>query len=175
MGRQKLLLDLRGKPVIRWSVEALLPHVDEVIIVTGHDEGGVRAALAGLSVRYTSNPHPEAGQGSSIAAGAAALSPATRATLIALGDQPHVPAEVLSALLEDFARGGAAIVVPIYRGTQGTPVVFAADVFPELRALTGDAGARSIVRSRPDRVRGVPFALPMPDDVDTPEDYARLM
>jgi len=34
MGRQKLLLDLRGKAVVRWSVEAILPHVDDVVVVT---------------------------------------------------------------------------------------------------------------------------------------------
>jgi molybdenum cofactor cytidylyltransferase len=175
MGRQKLLLDLRGKPVVRWSVEAILPHVDEVIAVTGHDEAGVRAALAGLPLRFARNRHPEAGQGSSIAVGAAALSPGTRAALVALGDQPHVPAAVVVALLAEFARGGAAIVVPVYRGTQATPVVFGAEVFPELRALTGDGGARSVVRAHPQRVRAVSFDLPVPADVDTPEDYARLM
>ena len=175
MGRQKLLLELQGKPVIRWSVETLLPYVDEVIVVTGHDETAVREALAGLSLRFAQNPHPEAGQGGSIAVGVAALSPGTRSVVIALGDQPHVPPGVISALLEAFARGGAAIVVPLYRGTQGTPVVFGAEVFPELRALRGDAGARSVVRSRPHRVREVSFDVPMPDDIDTPEDYRRLM
>jgi CTP:molybdopterin cytidylyltransferase MocA len=175
MGRQKLLLELRGRPIIRWSVEAVAPHVDEVIVVTGHDEPGVRCALAGLSVRYARNPNPEAGQGSSIAVGAAALSPDARAALVALGDQPYVPGAVVAALLADFARGGTAIVVPVYRGTQATPVVFGAEVFAELRALTGDGGARSVVRAHPERVRAVSFDIPLPADVDTPEDYARLM
>src|SRR5438876_454603 len=63
------------------------------------------------------------------------------------------------------------------QGTQGTPVVFAREVFPELSQLTGDAGARSVVNARPqrvERVERVAFDLPMPLDVDTPEDYARL-
>ena len=46
-GRQKLLLPLDGKPVVRWSVEAVLPHVAEVVVVTGPD-GAVRPALEGL-------------------------------------------------------------------------------------------------------------------------------
>jgi len=175
MGRQKLLLDLRGKPVVRWSVEALLPHVDDVVVVTGHDGAEIRAALAGLAVRFAVNPRPEDGQGSSIAVGVSALKPATDAALIALGDQPRLPPAVVPALLKAFAEGGAAIVTPIYRGTQGTPVLFGAGVFAELAALGGDAGARSVVRVRPDRVRAVPFDLPVPDDVDTPDDYARLM
>jgi molybdenum cofactor cytidylyltransferase len=175
MGRQKLLLDLRGKAVVRWSVEAVLPLVDEVVVVTGREEREVRAALAGLPVRFAGNPRPEDGQGGSIAAGVAALPPGAHAVLIALGDQPRLPAEVIPALLDAFARGGAAVVAPVYRGIQGTPVLFAAEVFPELRALSGDAGARAVVRARPERVRLIDFDLAVPDDVDTPEDYARLM
>jgi molybdenum cofactor cytidylyltransferase len=175
MGRQKLLLELQGKPVVRWSVEAILPHVDEVVVVTGSEAGKVRAALSGLAVRFAENPQPEAGQGSSIAVGVGALPSSSDAALIALGDQPRLPSAVIPALLAAFRQGGVSIAVPVYRGLQGTPVLFGAEVYGELRALTGDAGARSVVRARPDRVREVAFDLPMPVDVDTPEDYARLM
>jgi molybdenum cofactor cytidylyltransferase len=174
MGRQKLLLDLRGKPVIRWSVETILPHVGDTVVVTGQDDAGVRAALAGLPVRFAVNPRPHAGQGSSIAVGAAALKPWTAAALVALGDQPQLPDGLIAALLRAREATGTAIVAPVYRGSQGTPVLFAADVFAELRALDGDAGARSVVQARPDRVTRVPIDAPMPPDVDTPEDYARL-
>lgn len=174
MGRQKLLLQLQGKAVVRWAVERLAPHVDDVVVVTGQDDAAVREALAGLSARFAVNPTPQAGQGSSIAVGVAALKPWTRVVLIALGDQPRVPDPVVPALLDAFARGGKAIVAPVYRGTQGTPVLFAAELFPELKQLTGDVGARAIVNGAPERVERVLFDLPMPPDVDTPEDYAKL-
>jgi molybdenum cofactor cytidylyltransferase len=174
MGRPKLLLDLRGKSIVRWSVEALRPHVDDLVVVTGGDDPSVRAALTGLAVRFTNNPHPDAGQGSSIAVGVAALAPATRAAIIALGDQPRVPDEVVPALLAAWRRTAKSIVAPVYQGVQGTPVLFAAEVFVELKALTGDMGARGVVAVRPDRVERVTFARAMPSDVDTPEDYARL-
>ncbi len=174
MGRQKLLLVLQGKPVLRWAVERIAPHVGEVVVVTGQDDGQLRDALAGLAVRFAVNPTPQAGQGSSIAVGAAALKPWTRAALVALGDQPRIPEVVVPALIAAFEAGGAAIVAPVYRGTQGTPVLFASETFAELRALTGDTGARALVSARPERVRRVDFDLPMPPDVDTPEDFARL-
>ncbi len=174
MGRQKLLLSLQGKPVVRWAVERLLPHVDDLVVVTGQDDAPVREALAGLAVRYAVNPSPQAGQGSSIAVGVGALKPWTRAVLIALGDQPRIPDTVVPRLLEALGRSGKAIAAPVYRGTQGTPVLFASEVFAELRALTGDAGARAVVQARPERVESVPIDAPMPPDVDTPEDYARL-
>jgi molybdenum cofactor cytidylyltransferase len=174
MGRQKLLLDLRGKPVVRWAVEGVLPHLGEVVVVTGHDDAGVRAALEGLAVRFAMNPRPQAGQGSSIAVGMAALKPWTAAVLVALGDQPRLPPGVIPALLQAREKTGKAIVAPIYRGTQGTPVLFAGEVFAELAALGGDAGARAVVQARPERVARVDIDAPMPPDVDTPEDYARL-
>jgi molybdenum cofactor cytidylyltransferase len=174
MGRQKLLLDLDGKPVVRWSVETVLPHVGDCVVVTGHDDAGVRAALAGLAVRFTVNPRPQDGQGSSIATGVAALKPWTAAVVIVLGDQPRTPASVLPALVAAHGASGKAIVAPSYRGTRGTPVLFSAEVFPELAALRGDEGARAVVATRPDRVETVAVDVPMPPDVDTPEDFARL-
>jgi molybdenum cofactor cytidylyltransferase len=174
MGRQKLLLDLKGKPVVRWSVEAVLPHVGDCVVVTGLDDAGVRAALAGLPVRFAVNPRPQDGQGSSIAVGVAALKPWTAAAVIVLGDQPRTPESVVPRLLEAQHRSGKPVVAPSYRGTRGTPVLFSSEVFPELTALRGDEGARAIVSARPERVEVLAIDAPMPPDVDTPEDFARL-
>jgi molybdenum cofactor cytidylyltransferase len=174
MGRQKLLLDLAGKPVVRWTVEAVLPHVGDCVVVTGQDDAAVREALRGLPVRFAVNPRPQDGQGASIAVGAAALKPWTAAALVVLGDQPRTPPAVVPALLAARARSGRAIVAPSYRGTRGTPVLFAAEVFPELRALTGDTGARAVLAAHPERVDVVDIDAAMPADVDTPEDFARL-
>jgi len=174
MGRQKLLLNLQGKPVVRWAVERLVPHVGDIVVVTGQDDAAIREALSGLSLRFAVNPSPQAGQGSSIAVGVAALPPWTQAALIALGDQPRVPDAVVPALLAALEHAGRAIVAPVYRGAQGTPVLFTAAIFAELKALTGDAGARAVVTRHAERVERVTFDLPMPPDVDTPEDFARL-
>ena len=134
----------------------------------------MRTALAGLAVRFARNPRPHDGQGSSIAVGVTALNPWTRAALVALGDQPRVPGDVVPALLEAWRRTGKEIVAPAYRGIQGTPVLFGAGVFAELTGLTGDAGAKGVVGARPERAELVRFDVAMPADIDTPEDYARL-
>jgi molybdenum cofactor cytidylyltransferase len=82
---------------------------------------------------------------------------------------------VIPALLGAFSRTGLPVVVPIYRGgVQGNPVLFGNEVFGELAALTGDLGGKPVVQARPERVARVPLDLPMPADIDTPEDYARL-
>jgi molybdenum cofactor cytidylyltransferase len=175
MGRAKLLLDWGGRPVIRRVVEQVKAGgVDEALVVLGREAPAIREALAGLSLRFVENPEPEAGQASSIACGVSALGPAVSAALIALGDQPALPSGVIPRLLQTFRETGKTIVAPLYRGVQGNPVLFAAAVFPELRTLTGDRGARSLVEQDASRVALVPFDLPMPADLDTLEDYERL-
>src|SRR3972149_4160035 len=155
MGRAKLLLDWGGRPVIRRAVEQVKAgRVDEVLVVLGHEAPTIREALKGLPVRFVENPEPEAGQASSIACGVSALGPGVGAALIALGDQPALPPEVIPRLLQTFHETGKAIVAPLYRGVQGNPVLFAAAVFPELRALTGDRGARGGRAPRPGRGGG---------------------
>jgi molybdenum cofactor cytidylyltransferase len=174
MGRAKLLLDLGGQPVLRRSVEPLVAVVGDIVVVTGAEDGALRAALDGLPVRFTVNPHPEAGQGASIACGARALDPSTRAAFVVLGDQPWLPAGVLSMLLAVHDRSAKAIAAPVYRGVRGNPVLFDRSVFPELAALGGDAGARAILDAQPDRVARVAVDAQMPADLDTPEDYENL-
>ncbi len=175
MGRPKLLLDWGGRPVIRRAVEQVTAGgVDQVVVVLGHEGGAIREALSGLSVRFVQNPKPETGQATSIACGVSALAPGTEAALIALGDQPALPPEVIPRLLQAFRQTGKAIVAPVYRGVQGNPVLFGAAIFPELRTLTGDKGARAVVKKDPARVALIRFDLAMPADLDMPEDYERL-
>ena len=174
MGRRKLLLDVLGKPLVRWSVEAILPLVDEVLVVTGPDDVAVREALGGLAVQFATNARPEDGQGTSIAAGVAALSRGADAALVVLGDQPWLPDGVVPALIDAHRTTGKPIVVPVYRGTQGTPVFFARALFSELATLAGDAGAKPVVQRDAARVARVAFDVDMPLDVDTEEDLDRV-
>jgi len=174
MGKAKLLLPLEGKPILRWSVEALQPHVDQLVVVVPPDDAAIRIALDGLEVRFATNPQPDAGQGTSVATGVKALPRDATAAVIALGDQPRLPDGLVRDLLATFSSSGKPIAAPVYRGVQGTPVIFAASVFEELRTLDGDAGARAVVRKDPRRVSALAVDADMPFDVDTPEDYARL-
>lgn len=169
-GSQKLLADLRGKPVVCWAVERLL-HVklDEVIVVVGHDGDVVRAALAGLEVRVVVNDDWQEGIGSSLRVGVAAVRTDTHAVMIALGDQPGVDSTVVATLLAARAGSDREIIVPSYRGERGHPVIFTDSVFPELLAVSGDRGARDVVARDPGRVLTVDVDAPPPLDVDTQE------
>ena len=174
-GLQKLVQDLKGRPVVRWSAESLIgAPVDEVIVVVGSSDGPVRDALAGLNVRYVHNAAADLGMASSIAVGASALTVGTDAVLVALGDEPLVGCDPVRRVVERYRQGGASVVAPIFRGVRGHPVLFDRTVFAELAALSGDRGARGVADRDPARLALVELDIPKPVDVDTPEDLARL-
>ena len=174
-GLQKLVQDLKGKPVVRWSAESLMgAPVGEVIVVVGSSERPVRGALAGLDVRYVQNAAADKGMASSIAVGASALGVETEAVLVALGDEPLVGRDAVNRVIERYRQGGASVVAPTFCGVRGHPVLFDRSVFPELSALSGDRGARSVADRDPARLAIVELGVPKPIDVDTAEDLARL-
>ena len=175
MGRPKLLLDLHGKPVIRHTVERVIAAgFASVLVVVGPEHEALRAALDGLAARFVVNPTPEAGQSSSVRVGIEAVPAEATTVLIALGDQPGLSLDVMSRLRQAIDAPGKSIAAPLYADGLGNPVLFAAAVLPELLTLSGDRGARSVVEKDPSRLAVVDVAAPMPSDLDTPEDYARL-
>ena len=174
-GSQKLLAAFQGATLVRRTVENVLAsQVSDTVVVLGRDGEGVRRALAGLPVRFVTNPDFQSGLSTSLRAGVEAIEPSTLAAIIVLGDQPGVTADVIDQLIKEGRRSRRPIVVPEYAGTRGNPVMFDATIFPELRTVGGDQGARAVIARDPTRVATVRFPFDVPADVDTPEDYARL-
>ena len=175
MGQAKLLMKVGGRAIIRYAVESVLAGgVDSVWVVTGPDVEPIEAALAGIEVQIAVNPAPEEGQAGSVRTGIAAMPASVDAALIALGDQPSLAPSIIPALLAARRTSPKLIVAPRYRDGQGNPVVFKREIFPELLRLTGDQGARLIIQKEPARVEWVDLDLPMPPDVDTPDDYEKI-
>lgn len=174
-GLQKLVQQLDGRPVVRWSAESLIgPPVDEVIVVVGENDQPIRDALQGLAVRFVRNLQAQEGMATSLALGMDAVSASAEAVLVALGDEPLAGRGPLERVVERYRAGGVAIVAPLFRGVRGHPVLFDRSVFPELRKLTGDRGARTVTDLDESRRALVELDLPKPVDVDTPADLARV-
>ena len=99
-----------------------------------------------------------------------AAAPDAAGWVIALGDMPWVPAQVVGQVTEAL-RAGALIAAPECDGFRGHPVGFAASLGPELLRISGDRGARELaVRYG---LQTVPTSDPgVLQDVDRPEDLA---
>ena len=163
------------RPLVRLSVERVLAAgLEDVVVVLGQDAEAVCRALAGLPARMVVNPRHAEGQSTSLQAGLRALAPGTEAVVVALGDQPLPDPGLVGRLVAAFRESGRPIVVPRYRDGRGHPVLFAAVVFPELHAVTGDQGGRAVIACDEGRVTEVPVDAPVPPDVDTWDDYRAL-
>lgn len=170
-GAPKLVQPLGGKPIIRWSAEALSAAGVDISVVVAPRHDAIRAALEGLDLRWIINERPDEGIGASIAAGVRGLQEPADGILIALGDEPYLDRTIVRRVVDEFRSGAGrvAIVVPTYRGVRGHPVVFDRAMVPELLALTGDRGARDLTERDPARVRVIETGRDKPIDVDTPE------
>ncbi|MDP6140526.1 MAG: nucleotidyltransferase family protein [Arenicellales bacterium] len=169
--RNKLLLPIGDTPMIQQVALAVLAsRADPVIVVTGFEGVAVRAALAGLKLVLADNPCPDKGLSSSLRIGLSALPADCAATLVCLGDMPRVGAVHIDALVAAFQQHGEEpICVPTYGGRRGNPVLWPTRLFGEIKALTGDAGARALLARYADQVLAVAMAdSAVLVDVDTP-------
>ncbi len=177
LGRPKQLLALGGRPVLAHTLaSALAASLAGVIVVLGHAAEAIRAQIDFGAARVVVNERYAEGQSTSLRAGVSALPPDAAAAIFILGDQPLIGPDVHDALVAAYRDSGAPIVQPSYDGQRGNPVLIASGLFPELLAVTGDQGARNVLRAHAAEVRVVPIPGPTPtDDLDTEEDYQRLL
>ncbi len=177
LGRSKLLLDLGGEPVVRRVVAAAAQAEADEILVVVSPEGlpEIQPALGALPVRWVVNEAHAEGMGTSIAKGAAAVGPGCRAAIVLQGDQPLVTDTMLRELVAAWGEGSRAFAGSSYQGVVTTPVVFDRGLFGELRALGGDRGARAVLERHPAEGTVVEFPPELGSDVDTEEDYQRVV
>jgi molybdenum cofactor cytidylyltransferase len=179
MGEAKQLLRMGESTVL----DQTLAHVrgagvDEIVLVLGFSAQTIRerlpiSVIEGLKVVV--NQAYEQGMASSLREGLSALDPQTDAALIVLADQPFIRSDTLNRIVEEHRRTRAQIVIPLYRGFRGNPVLLDRSVFPKVMALDGDIGCRAIFGSHLEgivkvEVDDVGILL----DIDNKDDYERL-
>jgi len=170
LGGPKALVEVAGKRLVDRGVALLRDGgTAPVVVVTG----AVDVPLLGVITVH--NPDWRSGMGSSLAAGLEALPDACAAAVVALVDQPLIGPGVVQRLIAAYLDG-AGIAVASYDGKPRNPVLMARDEWAGVLALaTGDVGARPYLQAHPDRVTAVECGdIGRPDDVDTPEDLARV-
>ena len=175
MGRNKLLLEVGERPLVRHVIEAASEGGCHVINAVYADEA-VREAIANAAT-CVHNAEAANGQSSSLRVGLQSMPEEVSGALVMLGDQPLVGARTVSLLLRAWRREGARPALAASYGDRGSwrpPVLLDRSLWPELMSLDGDVGARLLFAERPELLDTVP-AAGRPDDVDTPDDYARIV
>lgn len=172
-GAHKLMHPLAdGTPVAVAAARALVEVLPKVVAVLRPGDQALATALAAAGVTVVDNPRAEQGMGSSLAAGVKA-SPDAAGWLIALGDMPWIQSATIQALAERL-RAGASLVAPRCAGRRGHPVGFEARWGGALGTLTGDQGARELLRSHADELQWLDTEdSGVLADIDHPADLRR--
>jgi molybdenum cofactor cytidylyltransferase len=176
VGQPKQLLPfgsttLLGAVIAHASAAAAL---DEVVVVIGAAASRVREHVDFGGATVVENPEFSDGCASSYRTGIAALDPRAEAVAVLLGDQPEVTASVIDAVVAEWRRAPAPVMLASYRGQEGHPLLFSRTLFDVLGGLRGDKAAWKVVDQHRDRVRSVPLDHPHPRDVNTWAEYLSL-
>lgn len=181
MGRPKALLPYAPagappRPFIDSVLEMLtVGGATDLYAVLGHDPDPIRAGAQFDNTTIILNPDHALGQFSSLRAGVSALPPDIDALVVALVDQPQIPAPVVAALIARFAETRAPIVRPIHDARGGHPILLSSETFPALLALPPTATTFDLVKAFADRREDVTVdSAEIRRDFDTPEELAGL-
>ena len=174
-GKCKQLVEINGSSLVRLAVDklsALFP-IDRITVVVGANSKAVAQAVGDLRVNIVNNEYWHQGLASSLKAGLNSVEPGCQAVMITLCDQALVTEDHLRRLLDLWLADPIRIIASGYAGTIGTPAVIPAEFYPQLLALEGDAGAKSVLKNNDGRVRTV--AIPEAEfDLDVPADLEKL-
>jgi molybdenum cofactor cytidylyltransferase len=174
------------KPLLAWGSGTVIDacvkslrdsRLGQIIVVLGHREAEIRSRLAGSGVEFAINPDYKLGMLSSVKTALSQLSPQSTAVLIALVDQPMVTAEMINQIIDAYEKGDKRVVLPVYEGRHGHPIILSRDFEEEIMRLEdlSPEGLRTLINAYRDEILEVPVnSAAVTDDIDRPEDYERL-
>ena len=174
MGADKLSLPWGDGTVLDAALRPFLdlPEVDEVVVVV---RGGAAPDFRPGRALVLVNENADEGMGSSLRVGVAGADPAAEAYVLALGDMPELRADLVARLLAAWRSSGKGILVPVFDGRRGHPVVIAGSYRAALLASSGDVGARRVLaKNERDTVLHLVSDPAVVTDFDTHEGYQAL-
>jgi len=176
MRKPKMLLPFRGRTIIETVLgEALKSGLDETWVVLGGDREAVEEKIIHLPVKICVNRNFKKGMLSSIHRGLQSISPNTEAVCLILGDQPEIHADTINHLIRAFRKSEQGMVIPVYKGRRGHPVIIDAGYRKEIFVLNPDIGLKELMQRHPGDIHEVEMdEEAVLKDIDTPEDYQKL-
>ena len=180
-GQTKQLIRLGNKYLVEWVLDvALNSRLQTVVLVLGHEQETILRALGskvqhpGLKVAI--NPGYRDGQATSLKTGLQSIRHDFGSVMFLLGDQPMIKTDIIDHMLDQFRQSENDLCVPVYNKIRGNPTIFRRPLYDELMQVSGDIGARNIIRSNSDRTLFLEIDDPLCFfDIDTPQDLNYLL
>jgi molybdenum cofactor cytidylyltransferase len=173
MGTPKQLLPW-GKTIILQQVieNADTSQLGQVLVVLGHRAGEIAGKITVSSkTRILVNQDFRDGMSSSVKCGIKNAPADAEAFMLLLGDQPLISTNVIDKLIDSYRAGRHGIVIPVYDGHRGHPVILDLRYGEELLSIR-DQGAREVINKHTQDIFEVCVDSPnVLNDIDTPQDY----
>ena len=169
-GGNKLMADFGGKPMILRALQASEALKTHRVVVTRHQDVADLCQDLGVAVVLHDLPH----RSDTVRLGLEALGDVD-ACMFLPADQPLLQPETVELLVSHWEADQQSILRPSCEETPGSPVIFPAWTFPQLRSLPEGTGGGWVMKRDPERVKTVPISDPYElMDADTPETLAML-
>ncbi len=174
MGRPKMPLPWGANTILGQVIEVFrVSLVEDILVVTGADNGPVEEIAEAWRARTVFNPHYASEEMlSSLQVGLQAMPAKTKAVLVALGDQPQIQQTTVLAVLHAYAEKAAPLLVPSYQMHRGHPWLVARELWADLLRMHSPETPRDFLNEHASDITYVDVDTPtVLQDLDTPDDY----
>ena len=177
----KLLLKVKNITVIENTIKNLYKsNIDEFLIVLGHQSNLLSKALKNFKLSLIINDSYKEGISSSIIKGISKIDDKSNGVMICLADMPKITSRTYNILIDKFknfyAISTPLIILPVYNGKTGNPVILSNHFFSELKKISGDIGAKFLIKKNKKYIKKVILSEKyILEDIDTLEKYKELI
>ena len=173
MGFPKMLLTFNGLSMIENVISNVLKScIKDIIVVLGANKEKLSDLVEKMNVNHCINDNYKEGMLSSVICGLCCLPEDTRAVLIFQGDQPFIKPHVIDLVVETYLLSKKGIIIPVYSGKRGHPVLIDIKYKKEIERLDPEIGLRSLSVIHSSDVQEIETGEPdILRDFDTYEDY----
>lgn len=171
MGKNKLLLNINGKPIIKWVIEAIeKSNIDNIILVYNNEK--VKDLCSEKNIKFVYNSKPHFGQSQSLKLGVINSPKESQAFMFFVADQPFINPSTINRIIDTYTKTKSEIVVPLYNNKKGNPVIFSSEFRNTLMKIEGDKGGREIIKKNKGKVCFVSIDNHIiGKDIDTWDEY----
>lgn len=168
----KLLAELEGRPLLEHAIRAqcAVPALEVIVVVLGAHAEEIRRQVDFMRADVIVCRDWREGQAASLRCGVGAIAWGAEKIVVTLGDQPRISSETIARLASQPAPARA-----MYRGVPGHPVVLGREQMSAIRGLSGDQGARELLKGAKEiECAQDTDGRDLARDVDTPEDLEAI-
>ena len=177
----KLLLKVKNLTVVEKTIKNLCnSNIDSFFIILGHQSNLLSKVLKNFKIPLIINESYKEGISSSIKKGISLIDSRSNGVMICLADMPKITSKPYNILIEKFKKfydsSTPLIILPEYNGQTGNPVILSKHFFSELKKISGDIGAKYLIKKNKKYIKKVNISESyILEDIDDLEKYKELI